>query len=107
MITADPDSRLNASGRRQVRREASWSSESPRRSLVMTRTPQVAVALAAAAVFALSACESPAARAVSGLSACESPAGAATALPQGGDRVTLDPADFTVNVTNRYWPMEK
>jgi len=59
----------------------------------MTRTPQVAVALAAAAVFALSA--------------CESPAGAATALPQGGDRVTLDPADFTVNVTNRYWPMEK
>jgi hypothetical protein len=29
------------------------------------------------------------------------------ALPQGSDEVTLDPADFTVDVTNKYWPMKK
>jgi hypothetical protein len=26
-------------------------------------------------------------------------------LPQGGERVTLDPADFTTRITNPYWPM--
>ena len=28
-----------------------------------------------------------------------------TALPRGSESVTLDPADFTVDITNRYWPM--
>jgi hypothetical protein len=28
------------------------------------------------------------------------------ALPQGGDPVTLDPADFTTEIDNPYWPME-
>jgi hypothetical protein len=26
-------------------------------------------------------------------------------LPQGGERVTLDPGDFTTRIDNRYWPM--
>jgi hypothetical protein len=30
-----------------------------------------------------------------------------TSLPRGSEPVTLDPADFTVNVTNKYWPMKK
>jgi len=31
---------------------------------------------------------------------------ASSRLPQGGDPVELDPTDFTVEITNRYWPME-
>jgi hypothetical protein len=27
-------------------------------------------------------------------------------LPKGSDPVKLDPADFTTDITNRYWPME-
>jgi hypothetical protein len=49
-----------------------------------------------------------------GLSGCgaggsASPAAAQTtspgSLPQGGDPVRLDPARFTVDITNQYWPM--
>ena len=29
-----------------------------------------------------------------------------TALPQGSDPVELDPADFTTNIDNPYWPMK-
>jgi hypothetical protein len=29
-----------------------------------------------------------------------------TALPQGSDPVELDPADFTTNIDNQYWPMQ-
>jgi hypothetical protein len=29
----------------------------------------------------------------------------AAALPQGADPVDLDPGDFTVDITNRWWPM--
>ena len=32
-------------------------------------------------------------------------ADAGGALPQGADPVELDPADFTVDITNRWWPM--
>jgi hypothetical protein len=28
-----------------------------------------------------------------------------SALPQGDEKVQLDPADFTVDITNRWWPM--
>jgi hypothetical protein len=28
-----------------------------------------------------------------------------TTLPTGSDRVSLDPAEFTTEITNRYWPM--
>ena len=31
---------------------------------------------------------------------------ASTDLPRGGQRVELDPGDFTTDVTNRYWPMK-
>jgi hypothetical protein len=31
--------------------------------------------------------------------------GAADALPQGAEHVELDPADFTTEIDNRYWPM--
>jgi hypothetical protein len=40
-------------------------------------------------------------------SAGGSPAAATSGrLPQGGETVRLDPADFTVNITNPYWPMK-
>ena len=39
--------------------------------------------------------------------ASEPPAAASSGrLPQGGEAVRLDPADFTVDITNRYWPMK-
>jgi hypothetical protein len=41
--------------------------------------------------------------AVLGLGACGE--AAASAPPQGSEPVRLDPADFTVDITNRYWPM--
>ena len=31
--------------------------------------------------------------------------GAACQIPQGGERVDLDPADFTTRIDNPYWPM--
>ena len=31
----------------------------------------------------------------------------AAQLPQGDESVRLDPADFTVDVTNEYWPMQR
>lgn len=34
-----------------------------------------------------------------------SAAAAPSSLPQGGEPVDLDPADFTVDITNRWWPM--
>jgi hypothetical protein len=48
------------------------------------------------------------------LSACGSdpsparaaPSTSAAALPRGDETVDLDPADFTVDITNRWWPME-
>ena len=33
-------------------------------------------------------------------------ASAATDLPQGSEPVDLDPADFTADIDNRYWPMK-
>ena len=31
--------------------------------------------------------------------------GSSSALPTGSEPVTLDPADFTTEITNQYWPM--
>jgi hypothetical protein len=59
------------------------------------------LSLAALGVLALSACGSDAGR--ESRSADPSSAGQ---LPQGDEPVDLDPADFTVDITNRYWPME-
>jgi hypothetical protein len=33
------------------------------------------------------------------------PSGGGPVLPRGDDVVELDPADFTLEITNRYWPM--
>ena len=56
-----------------------------------------ALALAAVGTLWLSACN--------GTSSGGASNGSAVSLPQGSDTVTLDPADFTVKVTNPYWPM--
>src|SRR4051812_15226108 len=37
--------------------------------------------------------------------AAAAPSTSAAALPQGSEAVDLDPADFTVDITNRWWPM--
>src|SRR3712207_4479271 len=34
------------------------------------------------------------------------PSAGNSALPQGAEKVTLDPADFTVDITHPYWPMQ-
>ncbi len=34
------------------------------------------------------------------------PPARSSTLPQGGEQVTLNPADFTTNITNPYWPMK-
>jgi hypothetical protein len=68
----------------------------------MMRTDRKRARAAAAVLVA-------AAGAATACGADPSPAGAApssTALPQGGEAVELDPADFTVDITNRWWPME-
>ena len=55
------------------------------------------LAVATLGVLTLSACGGGAAR---------TPGTAVSPLPQGGEAVELDPGDFTVDITNRYWPME-
>jgi hypothetical protein len=59
------------------------------------------VALATLGALSLSACGGGSAR-DPGSAGTSSPA----PLPQGGESVELDPADFTVDITNRYWPMK-
>ena len=54
--------------------------------------PHTALAFAVTAAIALTACGDD-----------EPPAG--TPLPQGSEHVELDPAEFTTEITNRYWPM--
>jgi hypothetical protein len=36
----------------------------------------------------------------------EQPSPGGQALPQGSERVELDPADFSADIDNRYWPMK-
>ena len=59
------------------------------------------LALATVGVLSLSACGGGAAS-DSGNPASPS----ASPLPQGSESVELDPADFTVDITNNYWPMK-
>src|SRR4051794_29130420 len=58
-----------------------------------------ALALAAVGAFSLSACGNS--------SGSTDTTSNSPPLPQGSDTVQLDPADFTVDVTNRFWPMQK
>jgi hypothetical protein len=62
----------------------------------MKRTRKIA-ALAAVAAAALTACDS---------SSDTTASGGGDRLPQGSEAVRLDPNDFTVNITNKYWPMK-
>src|SRR4029453_4923875 len=39
------------------------------------------------------------------LAACGEKAKSSSELPQGGARVKLDPAEFTTEIDNPYWPM--
>jgi len=59
------------------------------------------LAVATLGVLTLSACGGGAARAP-GTGASQS----TSSLPQGGEAVQLDPADFSVDITNTYWPMQ-
>jgi len=43
--------------------------------------------------------------AVVGLAACGGSGGTSTSLPQGTKAVQLDPADFTTEIDNPYWPI--
>lgn len=40
------------------------------------------------------------------LAGCGGGGGEGTSLPQGAEPVDLDPAEFTTEIDNRYWPME-
>jgi hypothetical protein len=42
---------------------------------------------------------------VAGLAIAASGGGEPTDLPQGSERVKLNPADFTIEIDNKYWPM--
>src|SRR5207247_3039188 len=57
--------------------------------------PSIAVAIA---VLALAAC---------GGGGSKSKSSKASSLPQGTKPVKLDPADFTTNIDNPYWPMRR
>jgi hypothetical protein len=58
------------------------------------RVPRL-VALTALGTISLAACGS----------GTGSPRADASTLPQGDETVSLDPADFTTEITNRWWPM--
>jgi hypothetical protein len=45
-------------------------------------------------------------RTASGSSATDPRPASSSSLPQTSDPVALDPADFSADITNRYWPME-
>ena len=56
-----------------------------------------ALALVAVGTLSLSAC--------GGSAGTTDASSSSPALPQGSAKVTLDPADFTVDVTNKFWPL--
>jgi hypothetical protein len=83
------DRRLPSSDRRPTPRPLGWSQ--------VDRPCGRVLVLAAVGTLSLTAC--------GGDSSGGAAASSAASLPQGSDTVTLDPADFTVHVTNPYWPM--
>ena len=69
-----------------------------------TRRKQIVAALAVlAAVFAVAACGG--AGKSTNSTASARPASAESTLPQGSEPVDLNPADFSTNIDNPYWPM--
>jgi hypothetical protein len=66
-----------------------------------------AAAVLVAAAGAATACGSdPAPATAAPSTSAAAPSTSAAALPQGHEKVNLDPANFTVDITNRWWPME-
>ena len=63
----------------------------------MTRMPVAAAAIAIAAALAVAAC---------GDDQSSNAGGAGSELPQGSEQVDIDPADFTTQIDNPYWPMK-
>ena len=62
---------------------------------------QVHILVVALALFAVAGCNADGADRARGAASSEGRAD----LPQGGERVELDPADFTTRIDNPYWPM--
>ena len=69
-----------------------------------TRTSGIALGLVAAALT-LAACGSDNGNGDSSDTGADA-AGAESTLPVGSDQVKLDPAEFTTEITNPYWPMK-
>jgi hypothetical protein len=72
--------------------------ERPQMNPATDRARGRALVLAAVGTLAQSAC---------GSSSGSADASSPSALPQSSEAVRLDPADFTVDVTNPFWPMAK
>jgi hypothetical protein len=68
---------------------------------VRARAASGRLALATVGVLSLSACGGGTAR-----DAGNTASPSASRLPQGSESIQLDPADFTVDITNKYWPMK-
>jgi len=62
-----------------------------------TRKPSASVLGIVAAALALAACGSE--------SETTTRSGASGSLPQGGEKVDLEPGDFSIDIDNPYWPM--
>ncbi|MEK6250742.1 MAG: hypothetical protein AABM43_02155 [Actinomycetota bacterium] len=71
---------------------------------VRIRKPVAAVIGILAATFALGACGNGGGS--KSTSADPAPTAATSGLPQGSEPVKLDPADFTTQIDNPYWPMK-
>ena len=70
---------------------------------VTTRKKEIVAALGVlAAAFALAACGGDA---KSNNKGSAEPTAASTTLPQGSEPVDLNPADFSIDINNPYWPM--
>ena len=66
----------------------------------MNRTKQIGAALGLlAAALAVASCGG------NGKGSSKEPGSVQTTLPQGAERVDLNPADFSINIDNPYWPM--
>jgi hypothetical protein len=68
----------------------------------MNRTPTLVIAAGAALALVVGACGSNDDESGSGGTATQ----VASTLPTGSQHVELNPADFTTNITNPYWPMK-
>lgn len=85
---------------RGTRPRTAWGHRVGRRAARL-RAAAVAAILAGVSLAACSSASTPNASSTTTTSP-----GSGPALPQGSDVVELDPADFTLEITNPYWPMQ-